>query len=111
MRWGLFVFLSLLFVQSQGFAADDEQMSAIKRLGQLNGVALQCKALPETQRMKRLLVLNLPKRRQLGELFDLESNASFMRFIEDKAVCPSPETLRKQVDEAIAVLEKVFAKK
>ncbi len=92
-------------------AADDGQLSAIKRLGQLNGVALHCKALPETQRMKRALVMNLPKRRQLGELFDNETNASFMRFIEEKSVCPSPGTLALQVDEAIAVLEKVYGPK
>jgi hypothetical protein len=95
---------------TEGLALDDAHFSAIKHLGQINGVALHCKALAETQRIKRALVLNLPKRRQLGDLFDVETNASFLRFIEEGGTCPNPDLLRKQVDEAILQLEATFNK-
>jgi len=97
----------MLLVQAAR-AATDEQLAAIERLGDLNGVALHCDALPQTQRMKRALVLHLPKRRQLGELFDYRTNDSFMRFIREEASCPAPAVLEEQVDDAIAELERVY---
>ena len=100
--------LCLLGGSASAWAFDDTHFDAIKRLGQLNGVALHCKALDQTQRMKRELVLNLPKRRQLGELFDNETNASFMKFIQDGASCPTNDALRAQVDEAVENLKQVF---
>lgn len=104
----LYVILILIHWQTEALAFDDEHFSTIRRLGQLNGVALHCKGLEETQRIKRALVLNLPKRRQLGDLFDVETNASFLRFIEESGSCPNPDLLRKQVDEAILQLEATF---
>lgn len=100
--------LCLCTWQAAAVAVDDAQLNTIRRLGELNGVALHCKALDETQRMKRALVLNLPKRRQLGELFDHETNNSFMRFIEEGASCPSPAALNSQIDSAIEALEAAF---
>ena len=94
----LYVILILIHWQTEVLAFDDEHFSAIKRLGQINGVALHCKALAETQRIKRALVLNLPKRRQLGDLFDVETNASFLRFIEEggEAILQLEATFNKQ---------------
>ncbi len=103
-------FLLLFAWLSQTHAASDEQFAVIKQLGQLNGIALHCKALPETQRMKRALVLNLPKRRQLGELFDIESHQSFMQFISDEATCPPGSELNQRVSDAITELEAAFQK-
>lgn len=91
--------------------ADDEaQLAAIRHLGDLNGVALHCKALLETQRMKRALVATLPKRRVLGEIFDEQSHKSYMKFIEDKSHCPSPADLIEEISLGIAELEKVWGK-
>lgn len=104
----LIALICLLSGMGNAWAASEEQFSSIRQLGKLNGVALHCKALLETQRMKRALVLNLPKRRQLGELFDYESNISFMDFIKQGAGCPRGDELRQQVDAAIVELEKVF---
>ena len=92
-----------------GMAGEQEQLAAIRQLGELNGVALHCNALEETRRMKRVLVLNLPKRRQLGELFDYETKASFMKFIQENARCPAPEVFHQAVDKAIEVLQQVYA--
>jgi hypothetical protein len=89
-------------------SADDQQLAAIRSLGALNGVALHCKALEETRRMKRVLVLNLPKRRQLGELFDYETNASFMKFIRDKERCPAPEAFHQSVNKAVEALQQAY---
>ena len=103
------VLLCLMLIQIESPAATSEQLAVIKRLGQLNGIALHCKALPETQRMKRELVSHLPKRRQLGELFDTETHHSFMQFINKNEQCPSPQELHQQVDAAIQELEKVYS--
>ncbi|RLW57751.1 MAG: hypothetical protein B6D70_14425, partial [gamma proteobacterium symbiont of Stewartia floridana] len=70
-------------------AASDDQLAAIRALGSLNGVALHCGRLDQTQRIKQVLVRTLPKQRQLGELFDYQTNKSFMAFINDGRVCPS----------------------
>ncbi len=93
-----------LFAESQG------QLDAIRELGNLNGIALHCKALAETQRMKRALVANLPKKRQLGELFDYETNRSFMAFIDSNASCPSPQDLSHEVEAALQRLESAFTR-
>jgi len=99
----------LLLAHTSLFAVNDDQLQAIRALGELNGVALHCKALSETRRIKQALVLNLPKRRQLGELFDYETNKSYMAFIERNASCPSAAELSQRVDEALKVLEAAFA--
>lgn len=104
----LFVIAALLFTWTPVQAQEDPKFATIARLGELNGVALHCKALAETQRMKRALVANLPKRRQLGELFDLETHNSFMRFMQENDSCPSAAELQQQVDVAISELEKVY---
>lgn len=104
----LLVFAALLSTWTMVQAQQDPQFATIARLGELNGIALHCKALPETQRMKRALVANLPKRRQLGELFDQETNRSFMEFMQQNDSCPSPAELEQQVDAAIQELEEVY---
>lgn len=91
--------------------ADTEaQLAAIRHLGDLNGIALHCKALLETQRMKRALVATLPKRRVLGEMFDEQSHKSYMKFIEDKQHCPSPADLIEQINKGIEDLAKAWGK-
>jgi hypothetical protein len=99
----------LVFWHAQVIAVNDEQLAAISELGSLNGVALHCQGLAQTQKIKRGLVVNLPKRRQLGELFEYETNKSFMAFIEKNGVCPSPQTLAQQVEKALLRLEVAFS--
>ncbi|MCG7927631.1 MAG: hypothetical protein JAY67_19095, partial [Candidatus Thiodiazotropha taylori] len=41
-------------------AASDDQLAAIRSLGSLNGVALHCGRLDQTQRIKQVLVRTLP---------------------------------------------------
>ncbi len=98
----------MLFKATDAAAQSSEQLAAITALGSLNGIALHCNALSETQRIKRELVATLPKRRQLGELFDYETNRSFMAFIEKNDTCPSPQSLAQQVDEALGRLQSLY---
>lgn len=92
-----------------GQTGEDAKLIAIKRLGELNGIALNCGAIEQTRRMKQALVVNLPKRKQLGELFDYETNRSFMRHIQEQKPCPAAAELQQRVDDGIRELEAVYA--
>lgn len=102
----LVMILGCWVVQSQ--AEEDQQLAAIRELGNLNGIALHCGRLVETQRIKRELVPALPKRRQLGELFDYETNSSFLAAIDKKSACPSQQELDDQITEALVRLHAVY---
>lgn len=104
-------FLLVLLVSTPVWAAgmDNEQLGAVQKLGELNGTALNCHYLDETRRMKKALVLALPKRRQYGELFDTATNTAFLKTVETRAECPVEETFSQQVDAAILELEAAFA--
>ncbi|MCG8017440.1 MAG: hypothetical protein JAY97_14605 [Candidatus Thiodiazotropha sp. 'RUGA'] len=104
----ILMLLFVLFGMVRAEAANDDQLAAIKTLGSLNGVALHCGRLDQTQRIKQALVFNLPKQRQLGELFDYQTNKSFMAFINESRVCPSTEIFKQQVDMAIDELSAVY---
>jgi len=94
----------------QAGAATEEQLNSIKRMGQLNGVALHCKFLREARRMKLVLVAALPKRRQLGQTFDDSTNKSFLTFIQNRSVCPGQQQFTQEVDTAVANLNQAFTK-
>jgi len=96
-----------LAVQAQ--AVTDHQYNSIKQLGELNGVALNCKFLDETRRMKKALVQALPKRRQLGQAFDDITNNSFLAFIQAKSPCPDAAEFSEKVDTAIQALNAAFS--
>ncbi|MCG7869735.1 MAG: hypothetical protein JAY74_25620 [Candidatus Thiodiazotropha taylori] len=104
----ILMLLSILFCMNVAEAASDDQLAAIRALGSLNGVALHCGRLDQTQRIKQVLVKTLPKQRQLGELFDYQTNKSFMAFIKDERACPSTESFKQQVDLAIDELKTVY---
>ncbi|TVO78742.1 hypothetical protein [Sedimenticola selenatireducens] len=111
-KWLSIAIITLLIssvVRAEGIT--EQQYSAIKKLGELNGIALNCRFLAETQRMKKALVLALPKRRQFGEVFDAETNTAFLSFIENRSVCPKEAMLSAEVDAAIVKLDAAFADK
>ncbi|MCP4277679.1 MAG: hypothetical protein GY779_15135 [Gammaproteobacteria bacterium] len=100
----------LIFSAYQAVAATDEQLNSIKRMGELNGVALHCEFLGETRRMKQALVTAMPKRRQLGQSFDDVTNTSFLSFIQAKSECPGEQQFIQEVTAAIAGLNQAFSK-
>ncbi|MCW9078411.1 MAG: hypothetical protein OQK74_04465 [Gammaproteobacteria bacterium] len=91
-------------------AETEDQHAAITMLGELNGVALQCRYLEQTQRIKHTLVANLPKRRELGLLFEDATNKSFLAFMQRDETCPGSADFVGQVDSAVDLLEAAFAK-
>lgn len=95
----------------QAQAITDEQYNSIKGLGELNGVALHCKFITETRRLKLALVTALPKRRQLGEAFESITSDSFLAFIQADSTCPEETVFTLQVDEAIDRLDAAFPTK
>lgn len=106
----LLTLLFALICQSTAMAADDEQLAAIAEMGRLNGVALQCRYLDQTQQIKRLLVLHLPKERALGDWFEQKTSASFMAFMNEQAGCPGLLEFDKSLAQAAKKLETVFNK-
>lgn len=101
--------LGVLLAQSVS-AETEDQHAAITMLGELNGVALQCRFFDQTQLIKHSLVANLPKRRELGLLFEDATNKSFLAFMQRDETCPGSADFVGQVDSAVDRLEAAFAK-
>ncbi len=105
----LFSALSLLpLVSLAQQAATDSQLQTIADIGRLNGIALQCHLLPQMQRIKRELVLILPKKRILGDWFERKTNASFLAFMKNAASCPSAGDFDQQLDKVLGRLASEF---
>lgn len=100
--------LTMLFWQSSANANSDGQLAAIGNLGKLNGVALQCRYLDQMRRIKQVLVLNLPKKRELGLHFEQTTNASFLAFMNEQSDCPDVSAFVSQIDDAVTELETAF---
>jgi len=91
-------------------AATESQLAVISTLGELNGIALQCRYTEQMQRIKQQLVLLLPKQRALGEWFELSTHDSFMQFMNKNSSCPGSQDFIQQVDLAISKLGSEFKK-
>ncbi len=91
-------------------AADDEatRHEAVKDLGRLNGVALNCGYPAQVSAMKAAVVANAPKQRSYGLAFDEATNESFLAQIREQRPCPGEAGLAEQVDAAAARLREVF---
>ena len=103
-----FALLCLLLASAVARAESDAQFAAIAQLAALNGVALQCHYLDQTQRIKAALVAELPKKRHLGEYFDAKTNMAFMDAITRNASCPDKRRFLSEVDAGIAHLKDRF---
>ncbi len=89
-------------------AASDAQLAAIAEMGRLNGIALHGGYPEQVQRIKKVLVLNLPKERALGDWFEQKTNASFMDFMSRQANCPGLLEFDRELDRAEKQLESAF---
>lgn len=99
------VFISSALAQQ---AANQTQLDSITHMGKLNATALQCSYVEQMQRIKQALILNLPKKRALGDWFENSTRAEFMNFMSNNNRCGSLAVFTLQVDEAIGELEHVF---
>lgn len=105
----LAVLPALLLVAADGVAVGGARHQAIRDLGALNGVALQCRFVEEMRRMKQAVVSNAPKQRSYGLAFDESTNQSFLQFIEQGKTCPHPDNFHRQVGHLIDKVEQIFA--
>ncbi len=90
-------------------ASDDARYQAVSALGELNGVALQCKYLDQVRRMKAAVVDHAPKERSFGLAFDQATNDSFLAFVRSGVGCPPHESLERQVGHQIDRMAEAFA--
>ncbi len=100
--------LSLTSVTPAKEAATNSQLNSIAALGKLNGIALQCNYIEQMQRIKQALVLNLPKKRALGDWFESSTNTAFLNFMNNNNNCGSIAIFTLKVDDAIVELENAF---
>ena len=105
---GAFCAAICLLIPGISASVSDEQYKSVEALGRLNGVALQCRYLGETQRMKQALIETLPKRRELGMAFDQITNDAFLEFFERDGICPDASDFEESVDQAIQKLKHAF---
>ena len=109
MKWSKAIFLVLLLpVLPVAAGSSNPGQDALMEMGRLNGVALACRYYEQTRRIKQALIDNLPKRRELGQLFDDRTNESFMAFVNSGEPCPSPAEFETGVERAIRWIEQAF---
>ncbi len=110
MRYFGLIVLSLLMMGSlPAVEPGSGRMQALERMGELNGVALACGYFEQTRRIKEALIEYLPKRRELGQKFDDDTNAAFLEFHGSGRPCPSPAQFEAEVDEAVKALAGAYA--
>lgn len=85
------------------------QHEAVIRLGELNGVALQCGYTADMRRMKKALIDAVPKVSQLGDLFGNATRKSFLNMVQKSLPCPNLAPFHTEVDGAITALHRAFA--
>ncbi len=104
----LLVFISALPFSPPVAAQSEAGEQAIRDLGALNGMALECGYIDQVRRMKKAIVAYAPKTRYYGSVFEESTNKGFMAFIEAKRPCPTEVTLEAKVEEAVSTLQKAF---
>ena len=102
----LLMLTSLLPAQA---AEHDDRLQAIARMGELNGVALQCRYLDQMRRIKQVLIRHLPKERALGEWFEKTTQDAFMSFMQENRECPGLIEFERDLDAASERIAEVFA--
>ena len=91
--------LALLLTFASVTHADETALrQAIGELGTLNGIALACKQNALTARMREIMVDTVPKERNIGEVFEQATHASFLDFGSSGKVCPDGKSLAGDID-------------
>jgi len=84
---------------------------ALKALGGLNGMALHCKYIDQSAKMRKAAVETLPKSRKYGEDFETATNDAFLSASKTGAACPDKAAFENDVASAIGLLKGAFGKK
>ncbi|HKJ77342.1 MAG TPA: hypothetical protein VKA64_09075 [Gammaproteobacteria bacterium] len=90
-------------------AATDAQEQAIRDLGAVNGVALNCGYFEQVKHMKHSMIVSVPKMRTLGMVYEDATDESYRNFVEQDKTCPTEHELSRRVDKAVARIKEVFA--
>lgn len=101
-------FLCLITISTHTYAISESQIESIRQLGEFNGVALKCHYLKVAKKIKHSLAERLPKQRELGEMFEVETNRSFLNFIQHSESCPGEAGFQNSVQQAIGTLHQQF---
>ena len=104
----LSLFLIAIFVTPSAFSISDSQSQSILRLGELNGIALKCQYIKQARHIKLSLAQSLPKLRGLGEMYEEETNRSFLEFIKGNKACPGEATIEEAIQKAITNMQNLF---
>ena len=108
-HWLSVLVLTGIFVPQVQAEISSEHYQLVSRMGELNGVALSCRYFQQTKKIKAGLIASLPKRRELGQVFDDKTNESFLAFVQAQSSCPSPAEFSVEVDKALEALSEGFA--
>lgn len=101
--------LAALLACTAALADTQARYDAVRSLGSLNGVALQCKYLDQVARMKKAIVESVPKERSYGLAFEEATNNSFLGFIRERRSCPGPAGFEQAVAERIQQMQQLFS--
>jgi hypothetical protein len=99
----------LLTLTASSWAGEDPRYAAVKALGELNGVALQCRYIDQVRRMKAAVVAHAPKERSFGQAFDQATNDAFLAFIKDRKTCPNHDGFTRRIGQQIEAMRVFFA--
>jgi len=102
------VLVTLALASTVGAADQDPRYAAVAALGELNGVALQCKYLDQVRRMKAAVVMHAPKERSFGLAFDEATNEAFLAFARQGGACPVHDEMERQVGHRIDRMAEAF---
>lgn len=105
--------LPLLCVLMLAFPAAAEDgvakgVAEIAELGRLNGQALACAESQAATRIKALMIDHAPKVRNVGSVFEEETNRAFLAQSKDPSGCQSGAVLILQAEEVAKRLLTVF---
>lgn len=103
--------IAFLIGANVAVADSHAEYDAVAALGELNGVALQCRYLDQVRRMKAAVVANALKERSFGMAFDEATNTAFLTFARDKQPCPGVGGFEEQVGERIEAMRQAFVDK
>lgn len=104
----LVVLLVMLVASGIAWSDDEPRYRAVSAVGELNGVALQCRYLDQVRRMKGAVVAYAPKERSYGLAFDEATNSAFLAFARRNDSCPVHAEFEQEVGRRIEHMAQTF---
>lgn len=83
-------------------------VTSIEKLGTLNGLALACKEMALSTRLREILIQEVPKERENGEIFEQATQHAYLG--QNGKTCPASKALATQIESAHGELLQVLGK-